>query len=116
MDGRYLTSGVSVPDGWPTSPGPSRVDQRLAGQARTEADRGRLLDEVLDVLADPSVPDEQAGRLARTRTGMPGLQAARRAVEDPVPPWSRRTASPRSLTARPRGRGSTPSRSPPATR
>ena len=61
------------------------VDQRLVARARSEAERGRLLDEVLDVLADPAVPDDQAGRLVRARIGMPRLQAARRAVEDREP-------------------------------
>ena len=61
------------------------LDQRLVNRARSDADRGRLLDEVLDVLADASVPDDQAGRLVRARIGMPRLQAARRAVEDREP-------------------------------
>ncbi|MGH3450023.1 MAG: DUF4158 domain-containing protein [Haloechinothrix sp.] len=61
------------------------VSQRIVSRARSETERGRLLDEVLDVLADPSVPDDQAGHLVRTRIGMPRLQAARRAVEDREP-------------------------------
>lgn len=44
--------------------------------------RGRLLDEVLEVLADPAVPDEQVGRLVRARIGMDRLQAAVRADAD----------------------------------
>lgn len=49
------------------------LDQRLVNQARNDADRGRLLDEVLVVLADPLIPDDQAGRLVRARIGMPRL-------------------------------------------
>jgi len=59
--------------------------QRLVDRAKAEADRARLLDEVLDVLADPAIPDEQAGRLVRERIGMARLIAARRPVEDREP-------------------------------
>ena len=41
------------------------LSQRLVERARVEIDRGRLLDEVLDVLADPTVSDAEAGRLVR---------------------------------------------------
>ncbi|MGH3419052.1 MAG: Tn3 family transposase, partial [Streptosporangiaceae bacterium] len=61
------------------------LSQRVVDRARTEVERGRLLDEVLDILADPAVPDEQAGRLIRARIGMPRLQAARRPAEDREP-------------------------------
>ncbi|MGO9733665.1 DUF4158 domain-containing protein, partial [Mycobacterium sp.] len=54
------------------------LSQRVVERARTEIDRGRLLDEVLDILADPNVSDADAGRLVRARVGMPRLQAARR--------------------------------------
>ena len=37
------------------------LSQQLVDRAKAEADRARLLDEILDVLADPNVPDEQAG-------------------------------------------------------
>jgi hypothetical protein len=46
--------------------------RRLVDRAKAEADRSRLLDEVLDVLADPAIPDEQAGRLVRERIGREG--------------------------------------------
>lgn len=54
------------------------LSQRLVDRAKAEADRARLLDEILDVLADPSVTDAAAGRLVRQRVGMPRLVAARR--------------------------------------
>jgi hypothetical protein len=50
-----------------------------------EIDRGRLLDEVLNVLADPAVSDADAGRLVRARIGMPRLQAARRPTAEREP-------------------------------
>src|SRR5277367_611637 len=58
------------------------LSQQLVDRAKAEADRARLLDEILDVLADPNVPDEQAGRLVRQRVGMARLIAARRPTED----------------------------------
>ena len=61
------------------------LSQRMVDRAKAEADRARLLDEVLDVLADPAIPDEQAGRLVRERIGMARLIAARRLVEDREP-------------------------------
>ena len=54
------------------------LSQRVVERACVEIDRGRLLDEVLDILADPLVPDADAGRLVRALIGMPRLQAARR--------------------------------------
>jgi hypothetical protein len=54
------------------------LSQRVVERARAEIDRGRLLDEVLDVLADPLVSDADARRLVRARVGMSRLQAARR--------------------------------------
>jgi len=61
------------------------LNQRLADRAKAEADRARLLDEVLDVLADPAIPDEQAGRLVRERVGMARLIGARRPAEQREP-------------------------------
>jgi hypothetical protein len=58
------------------------LSQRLVDRAKAEVDRGRLLDEILDVLADTTVPDEQAGRVVRQRVGMQRLIAARRPAED----------------------------------
>ncbi len=60
------------------------LSQRLIDRAKAEADRARLLDEILDVLADPDVTDEQAGRIVCQRIGMARLQAARRPAEDRV--------------------------------
>jgi hypothetical protein len=59
--------------------------QRVVERARAEIDRGRLLDEVLDILADPLVSDGDAGRLVRSRIGMPRLQAARRPTAEREP-------------------------------
>jgi anti-anti-sigma factor len=64
--------------GWPT-----RCRSPTAERAKVEIDRGRLLDEVLDILADPLVSDADAGRLIRARVGMPRLQAARRPTRSP---------------------------------
>jgi hypothetical protein len=61
------------------------LSQRLVDRAKAEVDRGRLLDEILDVLADPAVSDGEAGRVIRRRVGMPRLIAARRPVEDREP-------------------------------
>ena len=61
------------------------LSQRVVERARAELDRGRLLDEVLDILADPSVPDADAGRLVRGRLGMQRLQAARRPAAEREP-------------------------------
>jgi hypothetical protein len=62
-----------------------QLSQRLVDRAKAEVDRGRLLDEILDVLADPSVSDADAGRLVRQRVGMPRLIAARRPAEQREP-------------------------------
>lgn len=51
------------------------LNRRLVERAHIEIDRGRLLDEILEILADPAVSDADAGRLARARIGMARLQA-----------------------------------------
>src|SRR3984893_5620974 len=61
------------------------LSQRLIDRAKAEADRARLLDEILDVLADPNVSDSDAGRLVREQIGMPRLVAARRPAEQREP-------------------------------
>ena len=61
------------------------LSQRLVDRAKAEADRARLLDEILDVLADPNVSDADAGRLVREQIGMPRLIAARRLAEQREP-------------------------------
>ena len=40
---------------------PRRASQRVVERTRVEVDRGRLLDEVLDILDDPLVSDADAG-------------------------------------------------------
>ena len=64
---------------------PRRASQRVVERTRVEVDRGRLLDEVLDILDDPLVSDADAGRLVRARIGMPRLQAARRPAAEREP-------------------------------
>lgn len=61
------------------------LSQRVVERARAETERIRLLDELLDVLADPAVPDAEAGRLIRQRIGITRLVAARRPVEQREP-------------------------------
>jgi hypothetical protein len=61
------------------------LSQRVVERARAETERIRLLDELLDVLADPAVPDAEVGRRIRERIGMPRLIAARRPVEERQP-------------------------------
>jgi TnpA family transposase len=61
------------------------LSQRVVERARAETERIRLLDELLDVLADPAVPDAEVGRRIRERIGMPRLIAARRPVEERPP-------------------------------
>ena len=61
------------------------LSQRVVERAKAEVDRGRLLDEVLDILADPAVSDADAGQLVRTRIGMPRLQAACRPAAEREP-------------------------------
>ncbi len=39
------------------------LSQRLVDRAKADAERARLLDDLLDVLADPAIPDDQAGRI-----------------------------------------------------
>jgi len=61
------------------------LSQRVVERARVEIARGRLLDEVLDIVADPLVSDADAGRLVRARVGMPRLQAACRPMAEREP-------------------------------
>lgn len=61
------------------------LSQRVVERARVDIARGRLLDEVLDILADPAVSDADADRLVRARIGMPRLQAARRPAAEREP-------------------------------
>ncbi len=61
------------------------LSQRVVERAKVEIDRGRLLDEVLDILADPAVSDTDAGWLVRACIGMSRLRAARRPVAEREP-------------------------------
>jgi hypothetical protein len=42
------------------------LSQRLEDRAKADAERARLLDDLLDVLACPAIPDDHAGRIWRT--------------------------------------------------
>jgi hypothetical protein len=63
----------------------ARPSAGLVERARVEIDRGRLLDEVLDILADPAVSDADASQLVRARIDMPRLRAARRPTAEREP-------------------------------
>lgn len=54
----------------------SQLEQRLIAQARAEVDRGTLLDELLEVLADSTIPEGEIGSRIRSRIGMDRLRAA----------------------------------------
>lgn len=65
----------------------SRARHRLAGQLAERAKRSEvklaLAEEVLPVLADPSIPDEQVGAVLRNRIGLSRLRAALAEPTDP---------------------------------
>ena len=48
----------------------TRTDEELAERAKKGESRQLLMDVILPVLADPSIPDEQVGGLLRERIGM----------------------------------------------
>ena len=52
----------------------TRTDEELAERAKKGESRQLLMDVILPVLADPSVPDEQVGGLLRDRIGMSVLR------------------------------------------
>ena len=52
----------------------TRTDEDLAERAKKGESRQLLMDVILPVLADPSVPDEQVGSLLRERIGMSVLR------------------------------------------
>lgn len=58
------------------------LKDRLVERARANQHREILLDDLLEVLADPEVPDEAVGALLRGRIGMDTLGSARRPIED----------------------------------
>ena len=52
-------------------------------RAKADADRARLLDDLLDVLADPAIPDDQAGRITYAcNLGYAGMADASGISED----------------------------------
>jgi Tn3 transposase DDE domain len=54
-----------------------QLDERLAERAKDAQRREVLLDQLLEVLTDPGVPDEAVGGLLRGRVGMDALRQAR---------------------------------------
>ncbi|WP_296370991.1 Tn3 family transposase [Pseudonocardia sp.] len=53
-----------------------KLTDQLAERARRGEDKLALAEEILPVLADPTIPDEQVGGLLRERIGMSRLRAA----------------------------------------
>ena len=47
----------------------SKTDEALAERAKKGEDRQLLVDVILPVLADPSIPDEQVGGILREKSG-----------------------------------------------
>lgn len=54
----------------------AKMEQALAERARTGEDRQRMLEAILGVLADESIPDEAVGELLRDRLGRQALADA----------------------------------------
>lgn len=55
----------------------NQLDEQLVQRAKDAQRRDVLLDELLEVLGDPEVPDEAVGGLLRARIGMDALRKAR---------------------------------------
>jgi hypothetical protein len=49
---------------------PSKTDEALVERPKKGEDRQLLVDVILPVLADPSIPDEQIGGILRGKIGM----------------------------------------------
>jgi hypothetical protein len=62
-----------------------RTDEALIDRARKGEARHLLMDVILPVLADPSVPDEQVGRLLRNSIGMSKLREVASGGWRPLP-------------------------------
>ncbi len=63
----------------------SKTDAALAERAKKGEDRQLLVDVILPVLADPSIPDEQVGGMLRERIGMSRLREVMAAPWKPLP-------------------------------
>ena len=63
----------------------TRTDEELAERAKKGESRQLLMDVILPVLADPSVPDEQVGGLLRERIGMSVLRDVVAGAWKPLP-------------------------------
>ena len=62
-----------------------KTDKELSDRARKGEARQLLLEVILPVLADPSIPDEQVGGLLRNKIGMQALRETRAACWTPLP-------------------------------
>ena len=62
-----------------------KTDKQLSERARKGEDRQLLLDVILPVLADPSVPDEQVGGILRDTIGMQLLRKTQASRWTPLP-------------------------------
>ncbi len=63
----------------------SKTDEALVERAKKGEDRQLLVDVVLPVLADPSVPDEQVGGILRGKIGMSRLREVMAGPWRPLP-------------------------------
>jgi hypothetical protein len=63
----------------------SKTDEALAERAKKGEDRQLLVDVILPVLADPSIPDEQVGGILRGKIGMSKLREVMAGPWKPLP-------------------------------
>jgi TnpA family transposase len=63
----------------------SKTDEALVERAKTGEDRQLLVDVILPVLADPSIPDEQVGGILRSKIGMQRLREVMAGPWKPLP-------------------------------
>jgi hypothetical protein len=63
----------------------SKTDEALAERAKKGEARKLLMDVILPVLADPSIPDEQVGGILRNRVGMQMLRELNADTWSPLP-------------------------------
>jgi hypothetical protein len=66
----YRRSGISDQEFSRTTGTPSKTDEALVERPKKGEDRQLLVDVILPVLADPSIPDEQIGGILRGKIGM----------------------------------------------
>jgi hypothetical protein len=63
----------------------TKTDEALAERAKTGEDRQLLVDVILPVLADPSIPDERVGGILRSKIGMQRLREVMAGPWKPLP-------------------------------